>query len=172
MILIHDTRDKEDKHKNLTEWLIENGHKIVRSKMFVGDIAKLHDQTLCIDLKQGLNEVYANLISKSEHTRFRNECIRAKENGIKLIVLVEEDLVHTYEDVCRWNNPRVAYWHRVHNAQQRGLMLDKRIARKPPVSSENLAKAMATMTTKYGIDWMFCSKQDVGKTVIEILERS
>lgn len=171
MFFIHDTRDQIGKHKYLEDWMAENGHTLVRSKMYVGDIALLNDQSKCIDLKGGgLQEVYSNLVQS--HDRFRRECIRASEANIQLIILVEEWGYDILSDVKTWKNPRRVYWERkwglVRKAQESGKMLDVKIPQ-PPISSERLMGMMNAMSERYGVSWEFCNPEDVGETVYQIL---
>lgn len=79
MIFQRDTRDKPGKHGNVEDFLLANGHKVVRSKLYVGDITLLDRQSTCIDLKQDLTEVCGNLCQ--QHERFRAELLRAQEAG-------------------------------------------------------------------------------------------
>lgn len=167
MIFIRDTRDKAGKHKEVDNYLVENGHKIVRSKMYVGDVAFLENQTVCIDLKYGLDEVYSNIIH--DNKRFKDECIKAQEAGITLIILVADENIDDTEKVHTWKNKRREKWFFVHNAQKRGKMLYIKQAKIPPCSSEQLQKSMLTMAKRYGIQWKFCKRKDMGREIIKIL---
>lgn len=149
MVLIHDTRDKTSKHRNVDEYLLDQGHKVVRSKLFVGDVALLNDQSVCIDLKRNLQEVAVNV--GQDHARFKRELERAQEYGIKLIFLVEHGgAIKTLEDVQGWVNPRL---------KEHPLAL----------TGPRLYKIMLTMQNKYGIEWHFCDKRCTGKRIIELL---
>lgn len=151
MVFIHDTRDKVTKHRNVDAYLESQGHKIVRSKLFVGDVTLLNDQTLCIDLKRNLQEVASNV--GQDHARFKRELERAQEYGIKLVFLVEHGGgIRTLDDVPNWNNPRLK---------------DHPLA----LSGERLHKIMLTMANRYGIEWQFCDKRCTGKRIIEILSK-
>ena len=150
MIYIHDTRDQIGKHKNVESYLAAQGHKVIRSKMYCGDIALFDNQMTCIDLKKDLQEVAGNLLQ--QHERFRAECVRAQEAGIKLIILVEHGgAIKSMDDVREWINPRL------------------RTSPKA-VTGARLAAIMETMATKYGIEWRFCRKQDTGRIIVEILQ--
>lgn len=167
MIFIHDTRDKPGKHNNVDGFLLENGHKIVRSKLFVGDISLLNDQSICIDLKANLSEVEGNLIQ--QHDRFRREAIRAQENGIRLIVLVEEENIGSLEGVKGWENPRRKKWERINQQHAFGKQLHISIPSRPPVTGLQLWQIMHTMAEKYGIEWRFCPHESTGAEILRIL---
>lgn len=168
MIFIHDTRDKVHRHDNVEDYLTSRGHEIVRSKLYVGDISLLANQSICIDLKGlGLKEVYSNLVQ--QHERFRRECQRAQEAHIKLIVLVEEDEVTSVDGVEFWANPRIMQYANLVMAHAHGKLLSKKLPSKPPISSKRLMNMMKVMAAKYGVEWRFCKKKDAGAVVEEIL---
>lgn len=166
-VIIHDTRDKPGKHDNVERYFAEQGYRMVRSKMYVGDVSMLICQRICIDLKQNLNELEGNLTIK--HDTFKKECIKAQEGGIRLIVLVEEPGIHDLEDVRRWRNPRRLEWEKVDKAHSVGKMLDKEISSIPPIDGKDFAQKMATMTERYGVEWQFCGKNQTGERICEIL---
>lgn len=129
--------------------------------------------SVVVDTKQDLCECVNNICG-AEHERFRRECLLAKENGIKLIVLVEEDqtdengqyVVDDIRDVCRWHNPRLDVYKTV---TVDGVK--KRIRRFPKATTGvTLMKAMLTMQKKYGVEFQFCRKKDAGKRILEILK--
>lgn len=149
MILIEDTRNVVTKHKIKNAYFKSQGIKVVRTKLFCGDYSRLDCQTVCVDSKKDIIEVAANICG-SQHERFRNECIRAKENGIKLIILIEENF--TLETLKMWQSPK----------NKKGKLLTQ-------VKGETLSKAMATMQEKYGCEFRFTTKENSGKIIIEIL---
>ena len=167
VIFQHDTQDKPHKHTNIERSLTELGHEIVRSKMYVGDITLLNNQSICIDLKQDLNEVAGNLTQ--HHERFRNECLRAKAARIKLIALIEEENLACLEDVINWESRRHKRWMRVKEAHEAGRMLYIDIPERPPIVGAELYKIMVTMSERYGIEWQFARHDEVARRVCEIL---
>lgn len=151
MTFVHDTRDQAGKHRNVDDYLLKTGHKIVRTKMYVGDITLLNDMTTCIDLKRNLQEVCGNLTQ--QHERFKRECIRAQESGIRLIILVEHgSTIKTLADVDTWVNPRLK-------------------VSPYAVSGQHLRKMMETVALKYGVEWLFCTRAETGEKVVNILCR-
>lgn len=167
MVFIHDTRDKPGKHNNVEQYLTKNGHSIVRSKLYCGDISLLNNQSVCIDLKKDLQEVYSNVIQ--DHVRFKAEILRATAAGIRLIILVEQEGVKSLSDVPNWKNPRVLQWYKISNAHKAGKMLKIKISSSPPANSLKLAMSMTSLANRYGVEWQFCDKSETGKRIVEIL---
>jgi ribosome-associated protein len=167
LTIIEDTRQQIDKHKIENAQLISLGVKLLRSKLPVGDYANMLNLSVVIDSKKDLQECVGNICGKA-HDRFRRECQLAQDNGIKLIILVEHGWgVKSIEDVALWRNPRIDQWERkVRTMQQKCIST---AGMKPPTSGETLGKAMKTMQEKYGVVFMFCSRGDAGKKIIEIL---
>ena len=152
-IIVCDTREQKDTH--ITEWFEQNGIRTVRSKLYVGDYALLNDQSVCIDRKAGLQEVYGNIVQ--QHDRFKAELIRARDANIKILFLVEQPEIMRLADVADWHNPRFAIW------VKRG--------RKgwPPMPSVSLMKAMKSISEKYGAEWEFCDKTQTARRIVEVL---
>jgi hypothetical protein len=167
MTIFEDTRNPVSKHKNIHDYCDANKIKIERTKLFVGDYTLPTNQTICIDTKQDLQEVYGNVIQ--DHVRFKAEILRAKAAGIRLIILVEQEGIKSLSDVPNWKNPRVLKWHKIHNAHKAGKMLNIKINNSPPASSLKLAMSMTSMQNKYGVEWQFCDKSETGKRIVEIL---
>lgn len=167
MIVMRDTRDALDKHRNVDDGLTARGIKTVRTKLYVGDVALLNDMSVCIDLKQNLTEVYNNVIH--QHDRFVRECRRAQQAGIKLIILVEQAGIGTVQDVANWQNPRMTKWLKLRDAHRNGKRMKEHLSPYPPVSSERLCKAMQTISERYGVEWRFCAKSETVNVICEVL---
>ena len=148
MVIVEDSRQKVDKNKHIREQIESLGHKVIRSKMLVGDYQIASKGDVVIDTKYSLHEVESNLIH--DHERFRNECLLAQEAGIKLIILVQEPKITTLPNVCSWYNYR-------------------RKKNPKAVSGKTLFRIMSTMQEKYGITWEFTTKENCGKRIVELL---
>ena len=155
MVFVHDTRDKPGKHQNVDGYLTDQGHTIVRSKLYVGDITLLHDQSVCIDLKQNVMELIMDVYQ--QHERFRNELIRAQEAGITLYVLTEEELPGGRLD--NWVSPVWQTFNQYHHVGQPMSKADPK----------RLRKALITMQERYGVRFRFCSKENTGAEIIRLL---
>lgn len=167
MTILEDSRNQAGKHRNIHDFCDQNGIRIVRTKLVCGDYTLPTDQSICIDTKYGLQEVYGNLVQ--DHERFRRECIRAKELGIRLIVLVEQDGVEDISHVHEWKNPRCERYMFLKEAHERGRYMGTKLPPKAPIDSERLQTMMQTMTEKYGVEWQFCRKSKTGLRICEIL---
>lgn len=167
-LIIRDTRDKIGKHDNVDKRLEALGHRVIRSKLYVGDVARADNITVSIDLKQNLQEVYSNIVG-AQHDRFRRECIAAHEAGIRLIILVEHPGITKLEDVALWENPRIKQWQKIQAGKMVGKYRNLTISKKPPVSSEQLMNAMRTISERYGCEWMFCEKWQTVHVICRLL---
>lgn len=161
MIIQVDTREKERAIKKIIAYFDKNGIKHFSSKMFVGDYCNLENPLLCIDRKQNLSELVGNVCQ--EHKRFRGELIRAQENGIKLVVLVEHGGdIKELEDVIFWNNPRC-----VERKKINGVWTN---VPTKAMNGATLYKVLNTMRSRYGVQFIFCDKRETGRKIVEILK--
>lgn len=168
MIIIVDSREHEGKNQHILDWFDSNGIEYIRKVTLpTGDYMAHGNKTVTIDRKQSLQEVYQNLFC--DGARFRDECIRARRDKMRLVVLVEESFIRSLDDVRSWINPRLKKW----CEDEQRLKLGKRIygnhQKIAPFSSEELCGRMAMMKRNYGVDWRFCDKPESGKVIVDIL---
>lgn len=197
MIIGVDKAQKEGKHDLKHRQLIEMGHELWFLPLPVGDYIQVDDAVREVvkrrgdklkkmdllgvtkrscDSKFGMDEIYGDLIGK-QHARFRDECILAQQNGIPLTILIESaPEVSCLEDVKRWRNWKQlgAYCRRNKIKMGEGMLdrIDDFVAhggQKPPVSGEQLYKAMVTFATRHGCKWAFCSSEMCGKSIAYLL---
>lgn len=152
-IIVEDSRQKIGKHKLKLEYFNAQGIKTVRTKLYCGDFSRLDNQTVCIDTKQDVLEIAPSVCGK-HHATFRDACIRAADNGIHLIILIEEP--YSLATLSNWQSPK-RMWGKF-KGQPYTL-----------VRGETLAKAMQSMTERYGVEFQFCDKKDSGRKIVEIL---
>ena len=169
-VLLEDTRNPVEKHKNVHRWAEANDVTIIRTKLLVGDYTLPTDQSVCVDTKSGMQEVYSNVVQ--EHERFRRELELALQAGVKLIVLVEEGDVPDLAAVVHWKNPRRERWFRVNAAHKAGKLKNVKQAKTPPLSSDRLFQMMQTMAERYGCEWRFCGKDRTGAVIWELLNQT
>jgi len=150
MIILEDTRQQAQKHELKHDYFAAEGIEVVRTKLLFGDYA-LFGGKIAVDTKANVEEIAQNIGGK-EHGRFREECKLAKKMGGKLIVLVENE--HGYDSidaVTAWINPNYRKTSR-------------------SIEGPRLAKAMKTMSDRYGVEFLFCRPEDAGQRIIELLE--
>lgn len=146
-----DSREKARAITRIVDYFDRNGIGHYSSKLYVGDYMSLDNPRLIIDRKQNLFELCNNVCQG--HKRFSAELIRAKEQGIHIIILCEHSSkIKTLEDVRAWDNPRLK---------------ESPLA----VSGERLYKTLWTMqnSDKYDVEFRFCAKQDTGRVIANIL---
>lgn len=148
MIIFEDTRNKPEKNRHIREQLEALGYKVERTKIYCGDYTFPTNQSICVDTKKDMNEIESNLIH--DHERFKAECIRAKEAGIKLVILIQDSKLKQMSDVFGWYNVRKKWSPKA-------------------TSGRTLGKIMYSMKEKYGVDFQFSTKQTVGSRIVEIL---
>lgn len=148
-MILCDTRQQAGKHKNIDAYFAKAGIETERCALYVGDYAIANDQKRSVDTKQDVLELAKDIMS-SDHERFRAECLRAKNAGIQLLVLVEEILPEG--GLSAWQSP----------SDSKGRPLTK-------VNGESLRRALLTMTAKYGVRFRFCDSRQTGRLIVEYL---
>lgn len=174
-----DSREKARAITKIIDEFDRQGVKHYISKLWTGDYMSLDNPRLIIDRKQNLSEYCSNTCQN--HDRFRSELIRAQENGIKLIILIEHsNRIKSINDVETWENPRRTvktkvwiedmpainelgeeYWIAGHYETVE--------TETKAMTGKTLAQVMRTQERKYGCKFMFCDKLHTGKKIIELL---
>lgn len=150
MIIQEDSRQQAGKHETKHEALQAAGHRIIRSKVVVGDYCA--PPPVAVDTKENMAEIAQNIGGgKREHQRFINELKLAKDIGCRLYILVEnEDGIRSVADVQRWRNPRTEYSPNC-------------------IQGPRLAKAMTTIEERYGCRFWFCTPQEAAAIIVDLL---
>lgn len=152
-VIEEDTRQKSGKHEAKRMWFAEHGFEVVRTKLYVGDY-RFVGGVRCVDTKCSVAELAADI--DQQHDRFRREMVAARDAGYELTVLVENEAgIGSLSDLASWRESAAEFARR-RNAQRR-------------IEGMRLAKACMTMSDRYGVSWAFCSPEEAGAKVIEIL---
>ena len=159
-----DTREHKSEWERIQKQFDDLGVQYFRSKLYVGDYQSLDNPRLVIDRKKDLNELCGNVCQ--QHDRFKAELIRAMQQNIKIVILVEhgED-VKSLEDVYFWENPRKheVIWKTVNGKRVKTVRSAKAI------DGMQLYKSLCTIRDRYNVDFEFCTKEETGKRIVEIL---
>lgn len=193
MILVEDKAQKIDQHEMKNRWWGSESIQVMRYPLPVGDYIIADDKVMelikrkqkrnveikkmdfvgtykvCVDTKKDIQELIGDICGK-QHERFRDECLFAKNNGIKLYILVENTTITINErkgiyspyidslnNLHRFVNPRLFIWR---GGKQMYPTATKGVT---------LKKACLTMTQKYGVEFMFCRPNEAAEKVIELL---
>lgn len=149
MVLQIDSREKARAITKIVAEFDKQGIKHITSKLPFGDYMNLDNPKVIIDRKQSLQEICGNVCQ--QHARFRRELELCRDCGCHMIILCEHGgQIKTLEDVEHWANPRLK---------------ESPLA----VSGERLYRIMKTMSSTYGVEFLFCDKRSTGKRIIEIL---
>lgn len=187
MVILEDMNNKPGKHEIKHSYFVRNGIYVIRQRLPVGDYILANDKVqdvldrkakrgipvkmmdllgtydAAVDSKNSIQELVGDICGKS-HERFRDECILAQNNGIKLFVLVEnaEEVVsprngiinmpiYQLSDLHKWVNPRLFKGART---ATRGITLQK---------------ACYTMQKKYDCEFLFCRPDQAGEAIVGLL---
>jgi len=169
MILLEDTRQQSGKHDLKHKWFEEHGIEIRRTKLWVGDYTLPANQSICIDSKMAISELIQDV--QTDHVRFRAELVRAKEAGIKLYIVIENEgryvdyrktiwnaTVRCIDDLNSWKNPRLY------------IKKNGKPVYPKAMPGTQLAKICHTMEERYGCKFLFCKPDESAKLIIDLLQ--
>ena len=144
-MIIVDSREKKWEH--IRSYFEEHSVKYTVHKLDVGDYLNTDNSRVVVDRKRDLQELCSNL-SKGDANimRFTREAARAKESGVRLIVLIEGTNCKSVKDVCGWKSKYSKH------------------------SGKWLNDKMFTLTLTYGVEWQFCKRNETGKRILELLD--
>ena len=149
MIIIQDTREKVSHKNHILKYFERHNIQVVRQKLNVGDYCIKGKDNVVIDLKQNILEIASNMFC--DKVRFEKECIRAKNNGITLIFLIEE----------KCDKDKLLKWHAPTDVN------DKRFLN---VHGWQIYNEMKRYAQLFNVKFRFCHKLSTGRKVIELLE--
>jgi ribosome-associated protein len=165
-----DTRQQAGKHEIKNEWWALHGVSTVRIKLDFGDY-QTDGSNISVDTKRSVDEIAQNINGK-QHARFKRECQRAAAAGYRLVILIEnDDGVYNFDGLKAWTNTHCRFC--VHYKKKQctpndGGKCEKHGTRKP-IQGERLAKAMQTMTERYGVRFEFYPRADAAKRICLLL---
>lgn len=193
MKIVEDKANKIDQHEIKNRWWQANNIEVLRYPLPVGDYILVTDRVqdvidrkqkrnveikkmdfmgsykVCVDTKKDIQELIGDICGK-QHERFRDECMLAQNNGIKLYILVENTsivinerkgifspFIDSLDNLHRFVNPRLFIW-------RKGKQLY-------PTATKGitLKKACITMRAKYGVEFLFCKPNESAKKILELL---
>lgn len=152
MVIQIDSREKGN--KAILGYFNQIGQKYIVSKMYAGDYQDVNSVKVLIDKKDSLVELAGNLCRTTEHLRLKKEITKACDIGCeRFIFLIADKSITSVDEVHKWKVP----------TRRDGSLYTK-------VRPEILEKIMMTMREKYGIEFIFCKKTEMGKKIVRLLE--
>lgn len=209
MIVLEDKANKSGKHIVKNEYFQSKEIDVQRVPLPVGDYIVANEKVLdvmerkakrgvdlkkmdflgtydvCVDSKFSIEELVGDICGKS-HERFRDECILAQNNGIKLYILVENKggeigrtgiynkTVRSIDDLFSWKNPRLFILRpdktQIIGHNKVGKPIYGKTQKYPSATKgATLAKCCLTMEKKYGCTFMFTTPEESGKMIVDLL---
>ena len=142
MILLCDTRQKKNKHKNIENYCKLNNITMIDKCLDVGDYM-FPGGSISVDIKQNCEELANDLYTDMKS--FNKKYKKCYEQNIQLWVLVEEKMSNI-EELSNWKSK---------HSRMDGRLLINLIHR---------------LRVSYGVRFKFANKQDSPKILLEILK--
>lgn len=191
-VLLEDVNNKLDHHAIKHNYWEKQGIEIMRYRLPVGDYVLANDKifdviarkkargiqpkmmdflgtyNVCCDSKFDIGELVSGVCGK-QHDRLRDECILAQNNGIRLFFVVENKgglikgtkiinpTIRRLEDLHKWVNPRLC------------IFKSGKQAYPSATRGKTLMKACMTLRERYKCDFVFCTPEESGKLIVDIL---
>lgn len=144
-MIIADSREQTNQH--ILKYFERHEIPYTVHKLDVGDYAVEGNDAVRVERKKNLSELAHNLLS-NDKARFYREIRRAREQGIRLVILCEQGGIHGLEDVGKWK-PKYG-----------------------KVTGKSLADAIFRLEIAYSVPVLYCDKRSTGKRIVEILNRA
>lgn len=151
MLIIQDQREKRGHHNNIEEYCKEHDIPIIRKRLEVGDymLGTIENGRVkpigkrSVDVKSlGASELAKDLYQDKKS--FNKKYKKCYEQGIELYVLVEQE-IKSLNDILSWSSPH------------------------SKISGKMLYDMIDRVRKSYGVKFVFCRKENVAQTIINIL---
>lgn len=165
-MIVEDSRQQKHKHGNIEKWMVAHGVEFAprATALPFGDYM-LEGSNISIDTKQDVQEVAGNI--GRDHARFVRECDRARAEGYRLVILVEEHPeFNDRSKLCKWMSYVCRRCRRC-NPFEVGSRCVK--YRNKPMNGRTVARIIGTLEKEHGVRFEFCYKRDTARRICEIL---
>ena len=150
MLIIQDCREKFGHHNEISNYCKEHEIPLIRKRLEVGDY--MLGEIKCgkvvpigkrsIDTKAHIAELCSDLYRDKKD--FNKKYKKCYEQGIQLYVLVEQE-IKSLNDILSWSSPH------------------------SKISGKMLYDMIDRVRKSYGVKFVFCRKENVAQTIINIL---
>ena len=151
MLIIQDQREKHGHHNNIEQYCKQHDIPIIRKRLEVGDymLGTIENGRVkpigkrSVDVKSlGASELAKDLYQDKKS--FNKKYKKCYEQGIQLYVLVEQE-IKSLSDILSWSSPH------------------------SKISGKMLYDMIDRVRKSYGVKFVFCRKENVAQTIINIL---
>ena len=151
MLIIQDQREKHGHHNNIEQYCKQHDIPIIRKRLEVGDymLGTIENGRVkpigkrSVDVKSlGASELAKDLYQDKKS--FNKKYKKCYEQGIELYVLVEQE-IKSLNDILSWSSPH------------------------SKISGKMLYDMIDRVRKSYGVKFVFCRKENVAQTIINIL---
>ena len=144
-MIICDTR--KQKNQRILQYFEDHNIPYIEQALKTGDYMNPDRTDIVIERKKDLGELLKNMCSPDKR-RFRDEIRRARNEGIRFIVLCEHGGNYKeLKDVSQYKSKH------------------------SKVSGRTLMNEMYRAQIAYGVEFLFCDKRSTGRIIAEILGR-
>ena len=141
-MIIVDSREKKNQH--ILDYFVRVGEQYQIRKLSTGDYMDPSSPFVTIDRKRNLQELAGNVCSADN--RFWREVRRSREEGLKMIVLIEHGgQIKSMADVPKWSS------------------------KYSRVTGKMLYEQMFRIHVAYQVEFLFCDKRNTGRKILELL---
>ena len=164
-MLLEDSRQQAGKHKHIEQWMVAHGVEFAprATALPFGDYM-VEGSNISIDTKKDMQEVAGNI--GRDHARFVRECERARAEGYRLVILVEEH--PEYNDRHRLYTWKNGVCRRCRRCDPLTSPKCKRY-RSKPMCGQTAARIIQKIESNHGVRFEFCRKRDTARRICEIL---
>ena len=151
MLIIQDCREKCGHHLAIEQYCKSHEIPLIRKRLEVGDY--MLGEIKCgkvlpigkrsVDTKSGLLDELAKDLYQDK-VNFNRKYRKCLDNGIELYVLVEQE-IKSLNDILSWSSPH------------------------SKISGKMLYDMIDRVRKSYGVKFVFCRKENVAQTIINIL---
>ena len=151
MLIIQDQRERHGHHNNIENYCKQHDIPIIRKRLEVGDymLGTIENGRVkpigkrSIDVKGGLLDELAKDLYQDK-VNFNRKYRKCYEQGIELYVLVEQEIT-SLNEILSWSSPH------------------------SKISGKMLYDMIDRVQKSYGVKFVFCKKENVAQTIINIL---
>lgn len=141
-MIIVDSREKKNQH--ILDYFDRVSEPYEIRKLSTGDYMDPFSPFMTIDRKRNLEELAGNVCTPDN--RFWREVRRSKEEGLKMIVLVEHGgQIRSLNDVPKWSSKYTR------------------------VTGRRLYDELFKIHVAYQVEFLFCDKRSTGRRILELL---